>query len=266
MLQATLTKCIEFSSSHFYHNPAWDADKNQQIFGACCQEHGHNYLLEVMVGGCVDPVTGMIINLYDLKSIITEILEEFDHKHLNLDTPYFEHIIPTTENLAIVLWQKFYACPEIQNLDSIRLVESEDLWAELIRPNLPACSTSTSGHERRPQVSLTRRSPLSIPSATNDLGTYLLVDITVGGPIDPLTGRVTDIAVLDNLVHKHLTQRFEGKDLHQDPAFHARPLSLLTLAQTLWGLLQPVSGGQLSKITIHNQQETCVNYTAIPTS
>ena len=75
---------------------------------------------------------------------------------------------------------------------------------------------------------------------------------------------MTDIAALDNLVHQHLLDRFNGKDLSQDPAFQSPPITLLTLAQTLWPLLEPVSGGHLAKITIHNQHETRVEYSGIP--
>ena len=267
MPKSTLTKRIEFSASHFYRNPDWDADKNRQTFGDCYQEHGHNYLLEVTLSGRVDPVTGMIINLYDLKHIVTDVLEEFDHKHLNLDTPYFEHAIPTTENLALVLWRKFRARPETQDLHTIRLSESEDLWAELATPDTTGSSDSTSDFPEPSEAQITRRYSLNINSsadAIQTLGSHLTVDVSVAGTIDPATGRVTDIAALDNLVHQHLLDRFNGKDLSQDPAFQSQPTTLLTLAQTLWPLLEPVSGGHLAKITIHNQHETRVEYTGTP--
>ena len=69
MPKATLTKRIEFCASHRYHNSNWDDEKNKRIFGPCNNQHshGHNYLLEVTLLGEIDPVTGMIINLYDLK-------------------------------------------------------------------------------------------------------------------------------------------------------------------------------------------------------
>ncbi len=258
---STLTKRIEFSASHFYRNPDWDADKNRRTFGACFQEHGHNYLLEVTVGGRVDPVTGMIINLYDLKHIVTDVLEEFDHKHLNLDLPYFERTIPTTENLALVLWRKFRARPETKDLHSIRLFEGEDLWAELITPESPESSGPATDQAEPSEASITRRYSLTTISSQPTLGQYLEIEISVGGPIETSTGRVTDIAALDALVHTHLIERFEGKDLSQDPAFQARPISLLTLAQTLWPLLEPVAGGRLAKVAIQNQHETRVEYT-----
>ena len=134
MARSTLTKRIEFSASHRYFNAEWDEERNRRVFGPCYQEHGHNYLLEVTLGGRVDPVTGMIINLYDLKQIVTDVLEEFDHKHLNFDMPYFERLVPTAENLALVLWRKFRERPETRDIASIRLCEGENLWAELHPP------------------------------------------------------------------------------------------------------------------------------------
>ncbi len=138
MARSTLTKRIEFSASHRYFKAEWDEARNKEVFGPCSQEHGHNYLLEVTLGGRVDPVTGMIINLYDLKEIVTDVLEEFDHKHLNFDMPYFERLVPTAENLALVLWRKFRERPETRDIESIRLCEGENLWAELYPPNEPS--------------------------------------------------------------------------------------------------------------------------------
>jgi len=267
MAKSTLTKRIEFSASHFYRNPVWDETRNRQTFGACYQEHGHNYLLEVTLGGRVDPVTGMIINLYDLKQIVSDVLEEFDHKHLNLDTPYFENTIPTTENLALVLWRKFRARPETQDLRSIRLFEGEDLWAEIVTPETPPFSSSSPNPLEPTEAQITRRSSLTLPPSPTTLatlGSHLVIDVTIGGTIDTSTGRVTDILVLDNLVQQHLVQRFHEKDLSQDPAFLSQPFTLVTLATIIWPSLERVSGGRLIKVTLSNQHETRVEYRGIP--
>ena len=100
-----LTKRLEFSAAHRYHNPAWSEERNRAVFGRCNNPHGHghNYLLEVTVAGAVDHVTGMVVNLYDLKTVLEQVLVEFDHKNLQEDTPYFSGRIPTTENFAVVL-------------------------------------------------------------------------------------------------------------------------------------------------------------------
>src|SRR6185295_7037085 len=128
-----LSKKIEFAAAHRYHNPKWDADRNRAVFGACNNEHGHghNYLLEVTVTGEVDRQSGMVVNLYDLKKALEQVLEQFDHKNLNLDTPYFKDRIPTTENIALVLWSVLAEYRAIGRLETVRVYENEDLFAEI---------------------------------------------------------------------------------------------------------------------------------------
>ena len=104
-----LTKKMEFSASHRYWNPEWNEYKNREIFGKSAGPygHGHNYCLELTVEGEVDPETGMIINLDDLKTIMKDVLRDFDHKHLNEDNVHFKDLVPTSENIAKVLWDIF---------------------------------------------------------------------------------------------------------------------------------------------------------------
>ena len=130
----TLSKRIEFSASHRYWNNNFTEEENLSIFGKCTSEygHGHNYVLETTVRGPVDEDTGMIINIYKLKPILKSVLKEFDHKFLNLDTDYFEKLIPTTENFAKIL----YECINEKLKDSecellkVRLYETKDLYVD----------------------------------------------------------------------------------------------------------------------------------------
>lgn len=103
-----ITKRVEFCAAHRYQNPAWSDEENRRVFGKCWNPsgHGHNYILEVTVAGRPAPETGMVMDLKALKDLIAEVvIEQFDHKHLNLDVPYFKEKIPTTENLAVVIWE-----------------------------------------------------------------------------------------------------------------------------------------------------------------
>ncbi|MEK6532526.1 MAG: 6-carboxytetrahydropterin synthase, partial [Nitrospirota bacterium] len=87
MPSVLLTKRIEFAAAHRYIKPEWDEAKNRAVFGPCfnAPAHGHNYMLEVTVSGEVDPKTGMVINLFDLKQVLLAVIEEFDHMNFNLD-------------------------------------------------------------------------------------------------------------------------------------------------------------------------------------
>jgi 6-pyruvoyltetrahydropterin/6-carboxytetrahydropterin synthase len=162
MKMVYLTRRASFSASHYYWNPAWTAEKNEQVFGRCANRHGHghNYTLEVTVAGEVDPVTGYVVDLKWLKGVIErEVLEAWDHRHLNLDVPEFAApefaspdsaapesaapadavLIPTTENLAIAAWRRLE--PAIfavaskgasggARLSRVRVYETPEIFAE----------------------------------------------------------------------------------------------------------------------------------------
>ena len=133
MAEASLTKSFEFSSSHRYYRPEWSEEENLRVFGKCAYPngHGHNYLLEVTIQGPIDPVTGMVMNLVDIKTAVGEVLADFDHKHLNEDLEYFTDRIPTTENLAMTLWDLIGSrLPNGARLAGVRLHEDEDLHVE----------------------------------------------------------------------------------------------------------------------------------------
>src|SRR4030042_1242644 len=102
-----VTRRAEFAASHYYHNPKFSAEENRRIFGKCNNPHGHghNYALEVTVAGEVDPVTGMVFDLKELKKLLErEVLELMDHRFLNKEVPVFASKIPTTENIAVEIW------------------------------------------------------------------------------------------------------------------------------------------------------------------
>jgi 6-pyruvoyltetrahydropterin/6-carboxytetrahydropterin synthase len=131
-----LTRKIEFSASHLYHNPAFSAEENRRVFGKCNNPHGHghNYTLEVTVAGEPDPVTGFVVDLKWLKDVMErEVLSAYDHRHLNLETPEFKNAIPTTENIAIAAWNRLE--PAIDSaggakLTRIRIYETPEIFAE----------------------------------------------------------------------------------------------------------------------------------------
>lgn len=128
-----LTRKAEFSSAHFYWNVAWSTEKNQQVFGKCANRngHGHNYTLEVTVAGEVDPVSGFVVDLKQLKDILErEVVSVYDHRHLNLEVPEFAKKIPTTENIAIAIWQRLEGKIPNAKLHRVRVYEMPDLFAD----------------------------------------------------------------------------------------------------------------------------------------
>lgn len=96
-----------FNSAHRLFREGWSDEKNLEVFGKCSYPnyHGHNYALEVWLEGEIDPETGFVIDLKELKHIILDsVIERFDHRNLNLDCIEFKGINPTTENIARVIW------------------------------------------------------------------------------------------------------------------------------------------------------------------
>ncbi|MDX1933187.1 MAG: 6-carboxytetrahydropterin synthase [Capsulimonadales bacterium] len=103
-----LTRAFDFAAAHRLHAPALSEEENVRVFGKCNNPrgHGHNYGVEVTVLGTPDPVTGMIVDLAALdETLEREVMQRFDHKHLNDDTPDFATVNPTSENLTIAIWK-----------------------------------------------------------------------------------------------------------------------------------------------------------------
>jgi 6-pyruvoyltetrahydropterin/6-carboxytetrahydropterin synthase len=128
-----LTRKAEFSAAHYYHNPDWTPEENQRVFGKCANlnGHGHNYTLEVTVAGEVDAVTGFVIDLKQLKDILNrEVLDDFDHRHLNKEVPEFASQLPTTENIAVAIWGRLASRLHPAKLHRVRLYEQPDLFVD----------------------------------------------------------------------------------------------------------------------------------------
>ena len=128
-MKTSITRRVTFSAGHRLYNPVFDDEKNREVFGDCAHPngHGHNYTLEVTVTGEIDPETGMVINLKDMKRIITEqVIAKVDHKNLNLDVAFMQGIIPTTENFAHKIWDILDRAFGNGLLESIVLHESEN--------------------------------------------------------------------------------------------------------------------------------------------
>lgn len=106
-MPVTVCRQEHFNAAHRLYRSDWTDEKNHEIFGLCsnANSHGHNYELIVKVTGDIDPETGYVIDLKQLKKIIKEtVLDRFDHKNLNLDVDEFSKLIPTAENIVVVIW------------------------------------------------------------------------------------------------------------------------------------------------------------------
>lgn len=108
-MKITVHRKAHFNAAHRLFRKEWSDEHNLEIFGKCSNPnyHGHNYELIVSVTGEPDPKTGFVMDLKILKELINKEVEEpFDHKNLNVEVPEFQDLIPTAENIAVVIWNK----------------------------------------------------------------------------------------------------------------------------------------------------------------
>lgn len=128
-----VTRRVHFNAAHRLHNPAKSEEWNAATFGRCNNPnwHGHNYELEVTVSGEPDPVTGYVIDLAVLKQILQErVLDVVDHANLNLDVPFLKGILPSTENVAVAIWDRLVDSIPAGTLTCVRLFETPRNFVE----------------------------------------------------------------------------------------------------------------------------------------
>jgi 6-pyruvoyltetrahydropterin/6-carboxytetrahydropterin synthase len=127
---------FEFSAAHRLHSNTLDDRGNAELFGKCNSPnaHGHNYELEVIVGGKPDPATGLILPLGEFQRIVNaHVIRAFDHKHLNLDCPEFANLNPTVENIARVIFDKLReAIKAPVQLKGVRVWETPKTCCEVL--------------------------------------------------------------------------------------------------------------------------------------
>jgi len=107
--QTLATRVYEFSASHRLHSQHLSDQENRELFGKCnyINGHGHNYILEVTITGPINPHSGAIVRKEDLDAVVQrEVVDRYDHRHLNLDIPEFENLIPSSEVLTRVIWDR----------------------------------------------------------------------------------------------------------------------------------------------------------------
>jgi 6-pyruvoyltetrahydropterin/6-carboxytetrahydropterin synthase len=129
----TVTRRLTFNAAHRVHNPALSEEENTRLFGKCNNPnwHGHNYVLEVSVTGEPDPMTGYVVDLGVVKRIAEEeFVALVDHKNFNLDVPFMQGTIPTSENIILACWRRLEPALRPGRLSRLRLWETENNYVE----------------------------------------------------------------------------------------------------------------------------------------
>src|SRR5215472_11054091 len=127
-----ITRRATFAAAHILCRDDWTDERNREVFGACTTDHGHNYVIEVTVGGPLDAETGMVVNLKQVDTVLRrEFIDAVDHRHLNRDVDFMHGVIPTAENVAMAAFARLQAHFKPARLLKVRVVETENNAAQV---------------------------------------------------------------------------------------------------------------------------------------
>jgi 6-pyruvoyltetrahydropterin/6-carboxytetrahydropterin synthase len=226
-MQCIINRRAEFSASHRYWLPELSELSNYEQFGACARSpgHGHNYELFVSMLGEIDQ-HGMVLNLSDVKHVIKrEVTSQLDFAFLNDAWPEFKETLPTTENIARLIWHRL--APYLP-LSNIKLYEHPRLWADYQGAGMQAYLTvgthfSAAHRLALPSLSFEENSEIYGKCARpNGHGHNYHLEVTIKGDVDARTGMLVDLVklhqVIDEAVIEPLDHTFLNKDV---PYFEA---------------------------------------------
>ena len=230
-MKCTINRRAQFSASHRYWLPELSDAENQAQFGLCTRApgHGHNYELFVSMEGDLDEY-GMVLNLSDVKKVIKrEVTGQLDFSYLNDVWPEFqidrsEAGLPTTENIARVIWQRLAPHLPITN---VQLFETPTLWADYRGNAMEAyltISTHFSAAHRLalPHLTLEQNSEIyGLCARVNGHGHNYHLEVTIKGEMDPRTGMIADLVEFQNAVKTHVVKPFDHTFLNKDIPYFA---------------------------------------------
>ncbi|MBI1823711.1 MAG: 6-carboxytetrahydropterin synthase [Nitrospirae bacterium] len=269
-----ITKRIEFSSSHFLADPRQEKEMNLSQFGKEMNTHGHNYLLELTLEGAIDPVTGMVINTVELKERMLHLLEEFDHRHLNLDLPYFKEKLPTVDHIAHTLGDLFQERNRDLSLSRVRLYENEESFADYhlsskIKPVAPSLvyhtqvfrfSSAHRLHSKQLSDAENRRIYGKCNNPNSHGHNYVLY-VTLEGPPDPQTGSLLGIEKSHQFIRRDISDRYDHHYLDQDfDEFKENVSTAENILVIVWNRLFPSLSNRLYKLKLIETRDNYFEY------
>lgn len=270
-MKCTINRRAEFSASHRYWLPELTDAENAQRFGLCARApgHGHNYVLYVSMAGDLDEY-GMVLNLSDVKHVIKqEVTQQLNFSFLNEAWAEFAQTLPTTENIARVVWQRL--APHLP-LVRIQLYEHPELWADYLGNDMEAfltISTHFSAAHRlaRPDLSYEENCEIYGKCARpNGHGHNYHLEVTVKGQIDPRTGMIADLVELQKAIDEFVVEPFDHTFLNKDIAYFEQVVPTAeNIAVHIRDLLvEPIraTGAELYKVKlVESPNNSCEVYT-----
>lgn len=254
-----INRRAEFSASHRYWLPELSTAENLSHFGACSHfpGHGHNYVLYVSMIGELDRY-GMVLNLSDVKHTIREqVIEPLNFSYLNDAWPEFQKTLPTTENIARVIWQRL--APHLP-LVRIQLYEHPRLWADYEGHAMEAYLTVGTHFSAAHRLALDHLSYeencriYGKCARPHGHGHNYHLDVTIKGDIDPRTGMIVDLVTLEQTIKDVIVEPFDHTFLNKDITYFADVVPTAeNIALHIRDLLQePIQnlGAQLHRIKL----------------
>lgn len=269
-MDCIINRRAQFSASHRYWLSEWDETTNNKHFGACTNfpGHGHNYVLYVSLAGEIDQY-GMVQNLSDVKKVIKEeVTSQLNYAYLNDVWPEFQQTLPTTENIARVIWHKL--APYLP-LVEIKLFETPELWADYQGNNMEASLTvkthfSAAHRLALPHLDLEKNSAIYGKCARpHGHGHNYHLEVSVIGEIDGRTGMIVDLAALQNTIDEYVVEPFDHTFLNKDIPYFAEVVPTaeniaLHIAQLLTNPIKEL-GIELDKVKlIESPNNSCEIY------
>jgi len=269
-MQCTINRRAQFSASHRYWLPELSEIENQQKFGLGSRfpGHGHNYELFVSLLGEIDRY-GMVENLSTVKQVIkTEVINPLNYGYLNDTWPEFKETLPTTENIARIIWQRL--APHLP-LVKIRLFEHPELWADYkgnaMEATLTVKSHFSAAHRLAlPQLTQAENDEIYGKCARiNGHGHNYHLEVRVAGEIHPRTGIIVDLAALEQIIDDYILEPFDHTFLNKDIPYFAEvvPTAENIAAYIAKQLQEPIRrlGAELDRIKlIESPNNSCEIY------
>lgn len=260
-MKVAMIRKITFSSGHRFWFSHLSEEENRKIFSnwGSPYNHGHNYALDVSVTGEVNESTGMIVNIKDVDAVLKKhLLPQFAQKSINDEIPYFAKVAPSLENLMPYLWREIIQAglPREVALTKIKLEEFPGFYGEYdgMKTTITRIYEFAAAH-RLHVPSLSDEKNIELFGKCNNVaghGHNYVLEVTVSGELDPVSGMICSIVDVDNAVSREVVDRYDHKNLNCDiPEFEGGVTTSEALAQTIFKRLDGHIPATLERIRLH---------------
>lgn len=271
-----LTRKASFSAAHHYRLPGLPPEEAFALFGDASRTaaHGHNYEIEATVRGEIDPATGMVMNIKELKNLLqARVVSLVDNRLLNDEVDAFRSRPPTLEEIARWAWSRLAPAIPVGALHRVRVAESHRLHLDYEGPAklrkeaamyLTCVYDFSASHRLHSDVLSDEENRLVFGKCNNPNGHghNYVVELTVTGTLDARTGTIANLSEIDALIGVEVVDAFDHKNLNLDvPDFQSVNPTAENIARAIWRRLEGrLSRGRLHKIRLVETARNAVEY------